>query len=52
MSVMLAVAAALLTLWGHTAGAVSNPADLRFLNDRIAAFLRLNMPYRYVLTNP
>ena len=28
------------SLWGHTAGAASNPADLRFLNDRIAAFLR------------
>ena len=27
------------SLWGHTAGAASNPADLRFLNDRIAAFL-------------
>ena len=30
------------SLWGHTAGAASNPADLRFLNDRIAAFLNLN----------
>ena len=29
------------SLWGHTAGAASNPADLRFLNDRIAAFLNL-----------
>jgi homoserine O-acetyltransferase len=29
------------SLWGHTAGAASNPADLRFLNDRIAAFLAL-----------
>ena len=28
------------SLWGHTAGAASNPADLRFLNDRIAAFLK------------
>src|SRR5262245_3511191 len=27
------------SLWGHTAGAASNPADLRFLNDHIAAFL-------------
>ena len=27
------------SLWGHTAGAASNPTDLRFLNDRIAAFL-------------
>src|SRR5689334_589112 len=29
------------SLWGHTAGAASNPADLRFLNERIAAFLNL-----------
>ena len=28
------------SLWGHTAGAASNPADLKFLNDRIAAFLK------------
>ncbi len=28
------------SLWGHTAGAASNPADLRFLNERIAAFLQ------------
>ena len=28
------------SLWGHTAGAASNPADLKFLNDHIAAFLR------------
>ena len=27
------------SLWGHTAGAASNPADLRFLNEHIAAFL-------------
>lgn len=27
------------SLWGHTAGAASNPADLKFLNDRITAFL-------------
>ena len=27
------------SLWGHTAGAASNPADLRFLNESIAAFL-------------
>ena len=26
------------SLWGHTAGAASNPADLKFLNDNIAAF--------------
>lgn len=25
--------------WGHTAGAASNPADAKFLNDHIAAFL-------------
>jgi len=28
------------SLWGHTAGAASNPADLKFLNDNIAAFLK------------
>jgi homoserine O-acetyltransferase/O-succinyltransferase len=28
------------SLWGHTAGAASNPADLRFLNERIKAFLQ------------
>ncbi len=28
------------SLWGHTAGAASNPADLKFLNEQIAAFLR------------
>jgi homoserine O-acetyltransferase/O-succinyltransferase len=28
------------SLWGHTAGAASNPADLKFLNERIAAFLK------------
>jgi len=27
------------SLWGHTAGAASNPADARFLNDAIKAFL-------------
>ncbi len=27
------------SLWGHTAGAGSNPADLKFLNDHIAAFM-------------
>ena len=27
------------SLWGHTAGAASNPADLRFLNETIATFL-------------
>jgi homoserine O-acetyltransferase len=29
----------IVSLWGHTAGAASNPADARFLNDTIAAFL-------------
>ena len=29
------------SLWGHTAGAASNPADLKFLNQNIAAFLKL-----------
>src|SRR5436190_4838548 len=27
------------SLWGHTAGAASNPADLKFLNEQIAKFL-------------
>jgi homoserine O-acetyltransferase/O-succinyltransferase len=27
------------SLWGHTAGAASNPADARFLNDNIGSFL-------------
>src|SRR5689334_14813453 len=28
------------SLWGHTAGAASNPADLKFLNQNISKFLR------------
>jgi homoserine O-acetyltransferase len=28
------------SLWGHTAGAASNPADGKFLNENIAAFLK------------
>ncbi len=28
------------SLWGHTAGAASNPADAKFLNDQIGAFLK------------
>jgi len=27
------------SLWGHTAGAASNPADATFLNDAIGRFL-------------
>jgi homoserine O-acetyltransferase len=27
------------SLWGHTAGAASNPADAKFLNENIAKFL-------------
>jgi homoserine O-acetyltransferase len=27
------------SLWGHTAGAASNPADSTFLNDNLAKFL-------------
>lgn len=27
------------SLWGHTAGAASNPADAKFLNDHIGAFM-------------
>jgi homoserine O-acetyltransferase len=29
------------SLWGHTAGAASNPADEKFLNEKIGAFLGL-----------
>lgn len=28
------------SLWGHTAGAASNPADAKFLNETIVAFMR------------
>jgi homoserine O-acetyltransferase len=28
------------SLWGHTAGAASNPADLKFLNETMAGFLK------------
>ena len=28
------------SLWGHPAGAGASPADLKFLNDNIGAFLR------------
>ena len=28
------------SLWGHTAGAASNPADAKFLNEEIAKFLK------------
>ena len=28
------------SLWGHTAGAASNPADEKFLNDSITEFLK------------
>ncbi len=27
------------SLWGHTAGAASNPDDLKFINEQVAAFL-------------
>ena len=27
------------SLWGHTAGAASNPADRKFLNDNIRRFM-------------
>jgi len=27
------------SLWGHTAGAASNPADAKFLNETIGRFL-------------
>ncbi len=29
------------SLWGHTAGAASNPADAKFLNENIIKFLHL-----------
>jgi homoserine O-acetyltransferase len=32
------------SLWGHTAGAASNPADARFLNDHIGRFLAEDAP--------
>jgi len=28
------------SLWGHTAGAASNPADAKFLNEKVGQFLR------------
>jgi homoserine O-acetyltransferase len=30
------------SLWGHTAGAASNPADAKFLNENIASFLLIS----------
>ncbi|HSE65540.1 MAG TPA: alpha/beta fold hydrolase [Gemmatimonadales bacterium] len=30
------------SLWGHTAGAAASPADKKFLNQKIAAFLKAN----------
>jgi homoserine O-acetyltransferase/O-succinyltransferase len=32
------------SLWGHTAGAASNPEDAKFLNDKIGAFMRAGNP--------
>lgn len=32
------------SLWGHTTGAASNPADAKFLNDTIGRFLAANAP--------
>lgn len=32
------------SLWGHTAGAASNPADAKFLNDHIGAFMAEGTP--------
>ncbi len=34
------------SLWGHTAGAASNPADAKFLNEKIGAFLGTAPPGR------
>jgi homoserine O-acetyltransferase len=28
------------SLWGHTAGAASNPADGRFLNETVGVFVK------------
>lgn len=33
------------SLWGHTAGAASNPADAKFLNDQISGFLFGTQPH-------
>lgn len=35
------------SLWGHTAGAGSNPADLKFLNDHIGAFMAAPSQFRH-----
>jgi homoserine O-acetyltransferase/O-succinyltransferase len=32
------------SLWGHTAGAASNPADLKYLNETIGKFLKAGSP--------
>ena len=32
------------SLWGHTAGAASNPADAKFLNEKIGQFLSGSVP--------
>ncbi len=32
------------SIWGHTAGAASNPVDAKFLNENIAAFLDGKLP--------
>lgn len=34
------------SLWGHTASAASNPADAKFLNDHIGAFMETGGPAR------
>ena len=34
------------SLWGHTAGAASNPADAKFLNENIAQFLKKSSGYK------
>ncbi len=33
------------SLWGHTAGAASNPADAKFLNENIGKFLKASSGY-------
>jgi homoserine O-acetyltransferase len=30
------------SLWGHPAGAGASPADAKFLNEHVAAFMRKN----------
>jgi homoserine O-acetyltransferase len=40
------------SLWGHTAGAASNPADAKFLNETISHFLIVGRAPRPAFPNP